>query len=257
MKPKLPPWLSGTSKSPYSLAGPVREDRPPSLTIRPGAARFGRRTPVPTSGPPRLPFSVGLHLWGCHIAKRGAPETDDSAAIQRIVELLSADPPPGFCRTVRKVASDLRSGDPQKHYSRLRKKYRRLEECGLLPPNASPEERSAEALKQAIGRRSATIEEARRQVVMAEERARATGLDLNANLDNLIADMIFRRRDMDDFLNDGPERHMRHFLEKGIKDPEAAAQGLIEIHRERRQLEEQFQALCEVRRLRDIARQQI
>lgn len=135
-------------------------------------ARFGHRTPVSHSPARRaVPFpTVGGACGGCIIGKVGNPEIEEPEAIQRIVDLLAADPSLKFCRAVRKIAAETRGNEQEKkkRYERLRKKYHRLKKLGELPDAASPLERKAAAVAEHYARRRAAIEAARVDLAAAE-----------------------------------------------------------------------------------------
>jgi Xaa-Pro aminopeptidase len=194
---------------------------------------------------------VGRTCGRCIIGKVGYPEIDDSAAIQRIVDRLARDPS-HFCRTVRQVASELK-GNAGKNYSRLRKKYRRQEERGTLPKASSALERKAEGVREYFRRRRATIEESKRELVVAEAKARSLGIDLDVDLDALAMQIAKKVASICDVLADPVDWLAPRLRQQGFKDPEEAAQHLFAMEESRALLQAQLDALNEVRNLRGIS----
>jgi hypothetical protein len=195
----------------------------------------------------------GWHLWGCIIAKRGAPETDDTVAIQRYADLRAAESPPGFCEAVRTVAAQLR-GDTKKHYERLRKKIRRLETRGLLPMGGSAgrQERQAAALRDLFVQREARIEKAKQDLVLAEQEATALGLDIGADIVVLKMDLR-RKRDRLAEIAYSVDLAFEAYRSEGIEDPEQAVARLREDLQELPTIEKWIEVLDRISNLRQVA----
>lgn len=193
-------------------------------------------------------------MGGAIIAKRGVPEIDDSAAIQRIADLLASDSPPKFCRAIRTVAAQL-EGEAGKHYSRLRKKYRRLEECGLLPKggDAARLDRRTAELRSLYAQRDARIEKARQDLAHAEEAATALGIDVTGDLVDLKIGLSNRMQHLDLIAHAPIDLAFETYRRAGIEDPDEAAAKYQADMDERQRLAKLLKAIAKVRELRDLA----
>lgn len=138
----------------------------------------------------------------------------------------------------------------------LRLHYREQESAGTLPAPSSHIEHKQESLRRAIRERAAAIEEARRALAAAEEKAKALGLDLSGDLVSKRMSLVSKRRDLQDFLNDMPDVHMYRFRREGITGEEESARRLAELEQESLLLERQIESLAEVDRLRALAGQE-
>lgn len=167
------------------------------------------------------------------------------------MDLLAADSPPGFCSAVRKVAAELK-GDTERHYDRLRKKYRRLEKRGLLPKGGDVgrlERRSVE-LRNLYGQRNARIEKAKHALALIEKEAAALGIDPGADLAALGKELEYRKQTLD-LIAQGPvDLAFETFLRMGIRDPAEAEAKYREALDERQEIVEKLEALSRIREQR-------
>jgi hypothetical protein len=112
------------------------------------------------------------------------PTYDDRAAITLMVELLATGSSTKLREVAREAAKRLRlPGELLTHEERLRKKYCRRRDAGLLPVFQSRTDRMIAAIREADASRKATIAERQEQLAAAEQEAASLGLDLGVEED--------------------------------------------------------------------------
>jgi hypothetical protein len=211
------------------------------------------RKPVSHNRPaaPVVPF-VGQHLWGCIIGKYDAL---DLVAIQKMVDLLEADPSLG----VEGAATIAARGFPGKlsaHVERLRKKYRRLKKVNQLPKagRAGRLERRAEDIRQYFKSRKADTDEAKLRLVEKEREAEALGLDITRqDLFEYQRELERRKESLETPAMGSMLFAGSWFLEQGITDPEEAVASSLRAVEELELIEKQIEVLRELRMLRGMA----
>jgi hypothetical protein len=112
------------------------------------------------------------------------PTYDDRAAITLMVELLAT----GFSTSLREVAQEAAKrlrlpGKLLTHEERLRKKYCRQREAGLLPMFQGGTDRLVSETQEAFASRAAAIAERQEQLAAAEQEALLLGLNLDVEED--------------------------------------------------------------------------
>lgn len=197
-------------------------------------------------------FHLREHLaGGAVIAKRGRREEDDSVAIQRMVDLLEADPSLSHREAASKVAAGLK-GDPKKITERLRRKHRMWKQAGQLPQGgeAGLVVRKSAGIRSLYQELNTRDDQRKRDLEHAENEARALGIDVSGDLLDLSRALDNRLDSLNHIVFGPPEIAVSAFRHHGVTDPEEAVIKYEQAVEDRKKIQAQLEAVRQVRNLR-------
>ncbi len=204
------------------------------------------RKPVPHDRPAAPPFLPSWgHRGGCII---GRPVKDDPTAIQRMVNMLAADP----SLSVRAAANAV--GTHATNAERLRKRYRTLKRKGQLPSEETEASRlalRADAIREMYAQRANRLENMTKDLADAEKKAKALKLDTSpASLAAQIHNLEAAREVLETLAHSSPDVAYDLLVHQGVTDPEQAIQTIAEAPETLKSLAEKIDVLKKIYRLR-------
>ncbi|MFY9824260.1 MAG: hypothetical protein WAM82_22990 [Thermoanaerobaculia bacterium] len=172
-----------------------------------------------------------------------------------MVNMLAGESPPSIRDAAARCCRGM-SGDPKKHIERLRRRYRTLAKRGKLPLPETPASRlqaKVAELRAMYEHTDARIEVARRDLVLAEDEAKALGLDIEGpKLQPVLAALDLTKDRLESLTIYPTEIAYSHYRNQGLT-VDQAEERLIQETAKLQLVKEQIEITRKVRDLRAIA----